>query len=265
MNTIIISAQADLGINVDGDQQGSLQLVNDIKGFFDGEIKELVEPTIIKSRNLSDRRKNEYEISRYNTTLYEKELELKENKENFVITLGGDETVTIPSALASKKARGEVGLIYFTGAPLFDTFDTTQNGNLKDLTVAAITGYKNKELRYYQPEPILSTRSVVIGIRELTPSQKENLNPDYEVDEELEEKVSNLVNSIDIDLDEVNTKPEKLKKQENKQQTNNIQKAKFLKGKKEIYKHRDKLMENKEEDDVIVYSSDMTVGTLADK
>ena len=99
-------------------------------------------------------------------------------------------------------------------------------------------------------------------------SQKENLNPDYEVDEELEEKVSNLVNSIDIDLDEVNTKPEKLKKQDNKQQLNkqtNIQKAKFLKGKKEIYKHRDKLMENKEEDDVILYSPDMTVGILADR
>ena len=98
-------------------------------------------------------------------------------------------------------------------------------------------------------------------------NMKENLNPDYEVDEELEEKVSNLVSSIDIDLDEVNTKKEKLKKQESKQQTNNtnIQKAKFLKGKKEIYKHRDRLMENKEEDDVIVYSDDMTVGNLADK
>ena len=98
-------------------------------------------------------------------------------------------------------------------------------------------------------------------------NRKENLNPDYEVDEELEEKVSNLVNSIDIDLDEVNTKKEKLKKQETKQQVNNtnIQKAKFLKGKKEIYKHRDKLMENKEEDDVILYSDNMTVGTLAEK
>ena len=98
-------------------------------------------------------------------------------------------------------------------------------------------------------------------------NQKENLNPDYELDEELEEKVSNLVDSIDIDLDEVNTKKEKLKKQENKQveKTNNVQKAKFLKGKKEIYKHRNKLMENKEEDDVIIYSDDMTVGLLAER
>ena len=100
-------------------------------------------------------------------------------------------------------------------------------------------------------------------------SRKENLNPDYELDEELEEKVSNLVNSIDIDLDEVNTKKEKLKKQDNKpinkQNNNQVQKAKFLKGKKEMYKHRDKLMTNQDEDDVIVYSDGMTVGLLAER
>ena len=102
-------------------------------------------------------------------------------------------------------------------------------------------------------------------------ARKENLNPDYEVDEELEEKVSNLVNSIDIDLDDVNTKKEKLKKQDSQKVVkNNItpqnnNKAKFLKGKKEIYKHRDKLMTNQEEDDVIVYTDDMTVGLLAEK
>ena len=120
---------------------------------------------------------------------------------------------------------------------------------------------KNKEDDFLTDEEITLLDNEIVN-------RKENENPDYEVDEELEEKVSNLVNSIDIDLDEVNTKPEKLKKQERVQlnkQTNNIQKAKFLKGKKEIYKHRDKLMENKEEDDVILYSSDMTVGLLAEK
>lgn len=175
MKTSVLSAQADLGINVDGDQQGSLQLINDIKGFFKGEIKELVEPNIIKSRNLSDRRKNEYELNRYNTTLYEKEVEMKSDDDTFVITIGGDETVSIASALATKQVKKDVGLIYFTGASLFDTFETTQNGNIKDLTIAAITGYKTKELRYYHEDPIPVARSVIIGCRELTQSQKENL------------------------------------------------------------------------------------------
>ena len=99
--------------------------------------------------------------------------------------------------------------------------------------------------------------------------EKENLNPDYEVDEELEEKVSNLVSSIDIDLDEVNTKKEKLKKQDSKQiKEKNVlpsSKAKYLKGKKEIYKHRDKLMTNTVENDIIIYSDNMTVGLLAER
>ena len=128
---------------------------------------------------------------------------------------------------------------------------------------------KELDIKKTREDDFLNDEEITILDNEIS-NQKVNENPDYEVDEELEEKVSNLVSSIDIDLDEVNTKPEKLKKQESSKQqlnkqNNNIQKAKFLKGKKEIYKHRDKLMENKEEDDVIVYSDDMTVGSLAEK
>ena len=114
---------------------------------------------------------------------------------------------------------------------------------------------------------LLTDEEITILDNELD-SLKENTNPDYELDEELEEKVSNLVNSIDIDLDSGTKKPEKLKKQESNKQANNQtanMKAKYLKGKKEIYKHRDKLMTNKEENDVIVYTEGMTVGTLAEK
>ena len=127
---------------------------------------------------------------------------------------------------------------------------------------------KELDIKKTKEDDYLTDEEITILDNEID-SRKENENPDYELDEELEEKVSNLVSTIDIDLDEVNTKPEKLKKQDGNKQMNkqntNIQKAKFLKGKKEIYKHRDKLMENKEEDDVIVYSDDMTVGTLAEK
>ena len=91
-------------------------------------------------------------------------------------------------------------------------------------------------------------------------SLKENENPDYEIDEELESKVETLVSKIDMNLDEVSSKKEKVKsKVENK----NDAKIKFQKGRKEIYKHREKLGDNKEEDDVIVYHENMTPGSLA--
>ncbi len=106
---------------------------------------------------------------------------------------------------------------------------------------------------------ILSEDDIIMLDNEID-SMKENLNPDYELDEELEEKVENLVNAIDIDLDEVNTKKEKVK---SKVELKSDAKAKYLKGKKEIYKHRDKLMNNQEENDVIIYKDNMTVSLLA--
>lgn len=111
-----------------------------------------------------------------------------------------------------------------------------------------------------QEDDFLSEDDIILLDNELE-NMKENLNPDYELDEELEEKVENLVSGIDIDLDEVTTKKEKVK---SKVELKNDAKAKFLKGKKEIYKHRDKLMTNKEEEDVILYHDDMTVSELAD-
>ena len=91
-------------------------------------------------------------------------------------------------------------------------------------------------------------------------SLKENENPDYEIDEELENKVDNLVSKIDIDLDEITSKKEKVK---SKVDAKNDAKIKFQKGRKEIYKHRNKLMDNKQEDDVIIYHDKMTPASLA--
>ena len=106
---------------------------------------------------------------------------------------------------------------------------------------------------------ILTDDEIIMLDNELD-SLKENENPDYEIDEELESKVDNLVSKIDMNLDAVSLKLEKVK---TKVDSKNDAKAKFQKGRKEIYKHRDKLMDNKEEDDVIVFHENMTPATLA--
>ena len=108
-------------------------------------------------------------------------------------------------------------------------------------------------------DDILTEEEIILLDNEID-SLKENENPDYEIDEELESKVDNLVSKMDMDLDEVSLKKEKLKsKAENK----NEAKIKFQKGRKEIYKQREKLQDNKEEDDVIVFHENMTPATLA--
>ena len=71
MKITIYGAGSDLGVHIDGAALGPVQLIKDLKSFYDGEIISVNQnPNIIKSRNLSDRRKNEYEIERLNTELY---------------------------------------------------------------------------------------------------------------------------------------------------------------------------------------------------
>ena len=114
-------------------------------------------------------------------------------------------------------------------------------------------------IRKNNEDDILTDDEIILLDNEID-SLKENENPDYEIDEELESKVDNLVSKIDINLDNITSKKEKVKtKVDNK----NDAKIKFQKGRKEIYKHRDKLMDNKESDDVIVYHEKMTPASLA--
>ncbi len=71
MKIVIIGAGSDLGVHIDGAHLGPVQLMNNIKGFYQGEQNLFLQDNdILKSRNLSDRRKNEYEIDNFNTTVY---------------------------------------------------------------------------------------------------------------------------------------------------------------------------------------------------
>ena len=118
---------------------------------------------------------------------------------------------------------------------------------------------KSLNIKKTMEDDILSDEEIIILDNELD-SLKENENPDYEIDEELESKVETLVSKMDMNLDDVSSKLEKVKsKVDNKYDA----KVKFQKGRKEIYKHRDKLMDNKEEDDVIVYHENITPAHLA--
>ncbi len=176
MKTFIAGAGSDLGVHIDGAHLGPIQLLNDLKGFYSGESFTLVQnENIIKSRNLSDRRKNEYEIDKFNTQLYKKILE-KVQDGYFPITIGGDHSIAVASALASAKVHGNIGIIWFDAHTDFNTFDTTVSGNIHGLPLAAITGYKNAELRYfYDGKTIQPSKAVVVGARSIDDWEKENI------------------------------------------------------------------------------------------
>lgn len=176
MKSIIIGAGSDLGVHIDGSSLGPVQLINDIKSFYNGETTTIMQDEdILKSRNLSDRRKNEYEIDEINTKIYNTILE-KEKDNYFPIVIGGDSSITIPTALASSKVRENIGMILFSPYTNYNTFDTTVSGNINGMSLAAINGYKNNELRYYHDGNVIQpTKTVVVGARSIDDWEKDNV------------------------------------------------------------------------------------------
>ena len=176
MRTIIVGACSDLGVNIDGANLRPVQLMNDLKAFYKGESMMFEkDETIIKSRNLSDRRKNEYEIEKFNSNLY-KNIVDKIKEDNFPIVIGGDHSISIASALASAKVNIDVGMIWIDAHTDYNTFETTVTGNIHGLPLATINGYKNSELRFYhQGKVIQPSKTVIIGARSIDEGEKDNV------------------------------------------------------------------------------------------
>ena len=176
MRTMIFGAGTDLGVNIDGASLGPVQLMNDLQAFYKGESMMFEQDKdIIKSRNLSDRRKNEYEIEKFNTNLYKNMVD-KIKEEYFPIMIGGDHSATIASALASAKVNIDVGIIWIDAHTDYNTFETTVTGNIHGLPLAAINGYKNSELRYYHDGKVIQpSRTVIIGARSIDEAEKDNV------------------------------------------------------------------------------------------
>ena len=176
MRPMIFGAGTDLGVHIDGAQLGPVQLMNDLKSFYKGESCVFErDKDIIKSRNLSDRRKNEYEIEKFNSNLYKNMVE-KIKEEYFPIMIGGDHSAAIASILASAKVNNDIGIIWIDAHTDYNTFETTITGNIHGLPLAAVTGYKCNELRSYHNGKIVQpSRTVVVGARSIDEKEKDNL------------------------------------------------------------------------------------------
>lgn len=176
MKSIIIGAGIDLGVHIDGARLGPNQLINDLKKIYTGEtISFNQDETIIKSRNLSDRAKNKYEINEINEKIYKLTTE-KMRGGFFPITLGGDKSVIIPSCLADAKTNEEIGLILIGAHADYNTFETTETGNINGFPTACVTGFKCEELRtFHRGEIIQASKTVIIGARSINNRELDNL------------------------------------------------------------------------------------------
>ena len=98
MKYTFINANSDLGVHIDGTNNGPKLITNNFKNYEIITIEK--DNTIIKSKNKSDLAKNLEEVNIFNKLLFDKITNLL-NENKFPITVGGDHSIAIASSLAS--------------------------------------------------------------------------------------------------------------------------------------------------------------------
>lgn len=143
-NIDIIGACSDLGVHVDGARLGPEILEKNIYQNIH-EIINIYSNNIEKELNKNNKKKNLNEINQFNANLYRTVLN-SINHHYFPITLGGDHSIAVASALASIKKYEKLGIIWFDAHGDYHTFKTTTSGNVHGLPFAGITGYEKQDL-----------------------------------------------------------------------------------------------------------------------
>ena len=117
------------------------------------------------------------------------------------------------------------------------------------------------DIKYDNEDSLLTEDDIILLDNEIQDSEDYIVDED-EIDEEvLDERVEQILNESNLDLDSDN-RIEKLKPKSERIESSKVN---FQKEKKKLYKHREKLMTNDKnaKEDVIIYKEGMTVSDLA--
>ena len=167
MKINVICAKSDLGITIDGCNLGPNLISKRIEKKVN-KIIDIEKDNIIKSKDINDFKKNLKEVNTFNYKLYKSVLTTL-NSNYFPITIGGDHSIAIGSALASKK-KNNIGIIWIDAHLDYNTFETTITGNLHGLPLAALNGICEDLTEFYNGEFFNPKNTVVVGYR----SQEDN-------------------------------------------------------------------------------------------
>ena len=172
----IIGACSDLGVHIDGAKLGPEVLESIIDKTKINEIINIYAKDINKELEKNNKQKNLKSVNEFNSRLYSAILNTL-NSDFFPLTIGGDHSIAIASALASIKKYENLGIIWFDSHGDYHTFETTTSGNIHGLPFATITNYKKSILsnfhsgNYFNPK-----NAVLVGGRDIDePFELENL------------------------------------------------------------------------------------------
>ena len=172
----IIGACSDFGVHIDGTKLGPEVLESHIDKTKVNEIINIYAKDINKELEKNNKQKNLKSVNEFNSRLYSAILDTL-NSDFFPLTIGGDHSIAIASALASIKKYKNLGIIWFDSHGDYHTFETTTSGNIHGLPFATITNYKKSILsnfhsgNYFNPK-----NAVLVGGRDIDePLELENL------------------------------------------------------------------------------------------
>lgn len=178
-NFSIINACSDFGVHVNGAKLGPEAISKDLK---ESEIVKKISNFYTlhaeeadKELDKNNKKKNLNPVNTFNTKLYNLIDEIVKKSE-FPITLGGDHVIAIASALASINTNKNMGIIWVDAHGDYNTFETTQSGNLHGLPYAVITNYEKKLLadfhkgNFYNPK-----NAVILGGRDIDELELPNI------------------------------------------------------------------------------------------
>ena len=167
-NIDIIAACSDLGVHVSGSQLGAEALIKNIEINTINKVKKInYDKNYIKELDKNNLRKNLKQINIFNENLYNEIINTLETN-NFPITIGGDHSIAIASALASINKYNNLGIIWFDAHGDFNTFESTTSGNIHGLPFATVTNYEKKLLNNFHKGNYYNYKNaVLLGARDI--------------------------------------------------------------------------------------------------
>lgn len=164
MKTNIINACSDLGVTTDGSNKGPLVISKNLNSNKINNTITILKPNIIKSKDINDLRKNLDGVNAVSEKVFnEVSKTIKDGL--FPLTIGGDHSIAIGSALASIKENKSLGIIWIDAHLDYNTFETTITGNLHGLPLAAIDGLCHDLTKFFDGNYYNPDNTVVVGYR----------------------------------------------------------------------------------------------------
>lgn len=172
MEKLIISAGAELGLSFKGAGLGAQTICKNLSEYQIEKLdiykdKDDIE-TYAKDKN------NIEKINFFNQKLFELASKiLKDGK--MPVTVGGDHSIAIGSALASLKSNNNTGVIWLDAHTDYNTLATTVTGNIHGLPLAVIDGLCNEELAPFAKNFAKPENTVVVGARSVDDAEWGNI------------------------------------------------------------------------------------------